>query len=140
MFVQIGHEEYWPLLLPFFIFGDMTEEKDGTRETPEHPTGASSRETGASSAIPMDDYEELAATPLSERISWWGVLLGFVCIGFAALLFFLHRNYPLQYRDFTINADLLGQMLLWFGLVLYGAGRIVGIIGRRSRNRGKPRV
>ena len=62
-------------------------------------------------------------------------MLGFIAIVLAALCFFLYRNRPLSYNDFSLNANVLGRYLLTVGLVCYVIGRAIQYVRRFKARR-----
>ena len=69
-----------------------------------------------------------------DTFSWYLLVMGFIAILVSGLCFFLFRNKPLTYDDFSIDANTLGKYLLVFGLVLYVVGRSIHYT-RKLRNR-----
>ena len=61
----------------------------------------------------------------ADDLSWYLLVLGFIAIVVAGLCFFLFRNHPLTYADFSIDANTLGKYLMILGLVSYIAGRAI---------------
>jgi len=60
-----------------------------------------------------------------DELSWYLLVLGFIAILVAGLCFFLFRNRPLTYADFSIDANTLGKYLMMFGLACYVVGRVL---------------
>jgi len=80
-------------------------------------------------------YEDGAQKNWVAGLSWYLLVLGFVAILLAALCFFLYRNKPLTYNDFSINANVLGRYLLSFGLLSYIMGRGIQYVRRFKARR-----
>jgi hypothetical protein len=59
------------------------------------------------------------------KVSWYLLVLGFTAILLAGVCFFLYRDRPLTYSDFSINTNVLGRYLLGIGLVSYVLGRAI---------------
>ncbi len=85
----------------------------------------------------LDLEEQRQASPKNwaGELSWYLLILGFIAILLAALCFFLYRNRPLTYNDFTINANVLGRYLLSFGVVCYVVGRTIQYVRRFKARR-----
>ena len=70
---------------------------------------------------------EIAGQPHTGRwldeLSWYLLVMGFIIILIAGLCFFLFRNKPLTYADFSLDANVLGKYLLMAGLFCYVSGR-----------------
>ena len=58
-----------------------------------------------------------------DEIAWYLLVMGFIIILLSGLCFFLYKNKPLTYDDFSIDANTLGKYLLIAGLLCYVSGR-----------------
>ena len=72
-----------------------------------------------------------------DEVSWYLLIMGFISILLAGVCFFLYRNKPLTYADFSIDANTLGKYLLILGLLAYVVGRGIHYTRRfqKARNR-----
>ena len=86
-----------------------------------------------------DDLNNPIEEPKSKRwldeLSWYLLVMGFIAILTAGLCFFLYRNKPLTYADFSIDANTLGKCLLIAGLLSYVTGRVIHYIRRHQKRR-----
>jgi hypothetical protein len=69
-----------------------------------------------------------------DELSWYLLVMGFITILLAGLCFFLFRNRPLTYADFSIDANALGKYLMIAGLLAYVAGRIIHYTRKFRKN------
>jgi hypothetical protein len=80
-------------------------------------------------------YEDLAPKKnWVDETSWYLMVMGFIGILLSGLCFFLYRNRPLRYEDFSLDANVLGKYLLLAGLTSYMLGRAIYYY-RRFRSR-----
>ncbi len=73
-----------------------------------------------------------------DELAWYLMVMGFISILVAGLLFYLHPRHPLRYEDFHINAKVLGGYFLMGGVSSYFLGRIFSYVRRMQRNRKRP--
>lgn len=73
-----------------------------------------------------------------DETAWYLMVMGFIAILVAGLLFYLHPRHPLRYEDFHINAKVLGGYFLMGGVCSYFLGRVLSYIRRMQRNRERP--
>ena len=73
-----------------------------------------------------EEYEDLApGKNWVDELAWYMMVMGFVGILLAGLLFYLHKYHPLRYPDYSLNANLLGGYVLVAGLGFYVVGRLL---------------
>jgi hypothetical protein len=77
-------------------------------------------------------YASLNSQGKLDTLSWYLVVLGFVAILFAALCIYLAQ---IRYRDYVLNARVLGGYLLGLGISLYAVGRGISYFRRFQRRR-----
>ncbi len=65
-----------------------------------------------------------------DEFGWYCMVMGFIGILLAGLCFFLFRNQPLRYENYSLNANVLGKYLLMAGFLFYTLGRIIYYIRR----------
>jgi prolipoprotein diacylglyceryltransferase len=70
-----------------------------------------------------------------DELAWYLVVMGFIIILLAGLCFFLYRNHPLRYEDYSIDANALGKYLLIAGLLSYVGGRVIYYTRKMKRRR-----
>ncbi len=70
-----------------------------------------------------------------DELSWYLLIMGFISILLSGLCFFLYRNKPLTYADFSIDANTLGKYLLMIGLLAYVVGRGIHYTRRLQKRR-----
>jgi hypothetical protein len=85
-------------------------------------------------------YDSLGKKEGLSSLSWYLVATGIAALALAAACLLLdrtgHRGF-FTHRDFSINPNFLGRMLLFAGLLSYAAGRAITYWQRfAKRNRG----
>ncbi len=70
-----------------------------------------------------------------DELAWYLMVMGFIGLLFAGLCFFLFRNHPLTYANYSLNANVLGKYLLLAGMASYALGRIIYYVRRFRRRR-----
>jgi hypothetical protein len=70
-----------------------------------------------------------------DELAWYLLVMGFIGILLAGVLFYMHPRYPLRYEDFHINAKVLGGYVLIAGVSSYFSGRILTYIRRMQRKK-----
>lgn len=84
-------------------------------------------------------FDELKRKDPLSTISWYLVATGIIALIFAALCLFLDRTGQrgfFTHRDFSINPNWLGRMLLFAGIISYAAGRAITYWQRFSKRKG----
>jgi predicted MFS family arabinose efflux permease len=75
---------------------------------------------------PLDDKTRL------DTLSWYLLVTGLMCIGFAGLFLFLRE---VRYQDYVLNGVALGRYLLVAGAFFYVGGRVLSYYRRYQRKK-----
>jgi hypothetical protein len=82
-------------------------------------------------------FESLGQEDKLSTLSWYLVAIGIVALVLAALCLVLDRSGSrgfFSHKDFALNPNALGRLLLLVGIISYAAGRIITYV-RRFRKR-----
>lgn len=83
-------------------------------------------------------YDSLGRKDSLSTLSWYLVAAGVIALIFAALCLFLARTGNTEFfthKDFSLNPNWLGRMLLFAGVISYAAGRAITYWQRFSKRR-----
>lgn len=87
--------------------------------------------------VPTPDFKTLDEKDALATLSWYLVFCGIMAIVLAAVCLYLDRTGSrefFQHKDFALNPNALGRMLLMAGIALYAAGRGI-VYYRRFKKR-----
>ena len=83
-------------------------------------------------------YDSLGRKDKLSTLSWYLVATGIIALIFAGLCLFLDRTGQrgfFTHKDFSLNPNWLGRMLLLFGILCYAAGRAITYWQRFSKRK-----
>jgi hypothetical protein len=84
-------------------------------------------------------YDTLGKKDTLATIRWYLIATGIIALIFATLCLFLDRTGQrgfFTHKDFSLNPNWLGRMLLYFGILCYAAGRSITYWQRFSKRKG----